>query len=598
VAEPGRVSRGQKDTSPKSIFPTCENITPQLGGDSELMISPSGTIASLGLAFGLPIFCHFYPHRKHEERSMTTATIALPSAPIEFSPKELRGLLLGLGLATWMEFYTYDAVNLVLPDMAGSFGISQDEASWILTVYASAMFVGIPLSIWLANYVGHLRYLIASCMIFVVASLGCSLTSDFETFLFWRALQGFAGAGLAMWWRAGIYMLIPRAQRSGSLMRISVMLYLATATGLLFSGYVTDNVDWHLIFLPNMICVFAAIFLLRRFFPHIEPTAYGRQRSVDHLGIALLGLSLIALQIILSRGDIDDWFGAPRIQILAWASGISLVAFVCWQLSARNAAPILRLDLVRNRNALASIPLGIFAGIILSGSIYALPEYLRNVDPNKLSATQAGAVMCVYALTAAGVRPLATRAIARFGQRKVLVFAFSMLIASMLICARLITTGTPEIYYALPLALYALCLAPLLSAVGGGTVARMPQEKQLDSVSIYMTFRQFGTSLGVALITALLDNREELHSSRLFEHLNSSGTLVNGWLSNVTTTVIERGGETRIAAQMMANKILSVTSESQAATLAYADAFVFMAAVGVAALLVVPIMAPTTGVKK
>jgi MFS transporter, DHA2 family, multidrug resistance protein len=537
-------------------------------------------------------------NRRHKSDPMTNTGLASTPSSIEFTPGELRGLLLGLGLATWMEFYTYDAVNLVLPDMAGSFGISQDEASWILTVYASAMFIGIPLSIWLAGYIGHYRYIMASCLLFVAASLGCSLTSDFQTFLFWRALQGFAGAGLAMWWRASVYMLVPRVHRSASLMRISVMLYLGTATGLLFSGYVTDNFDWHLIFLPNMVCVFAAVFLLRRFFPHVELLRDQHVQEVDKLGITLLCVSLVALQIILSRGDIDDWFGSILIQMLAWISGISLLLFVWWQLSAKNIAPILRLDLVRNRNALASIPLGIFAGLILSGSIYALPEYLRNVDPNKLSATQAGGIMCVYALTAAGVRPVATRAIGRFGQRKVLVFAFSMLIVAMLICARLITTGTPEIDYALPLALYALCLAPLLSAVGGGTVARMPQALQLDSVSIYMTFRQFGTSLGVAVVTALLDNREELHSSRLFEHLQSGEMLVNGWVSNAANIVMERGGETKVAAQVMAVKILSVSSAAQAATLAYADAFIFMAAIGVAALFFVPLMAPTIGVKK
>ena len=106
------------------------------------------------------------------------------------------------------------------------------------------------------------------------------------------------------------------------------------------------------------------------------------------------------------------------------------------------------------------IPLGIMAGIILSGSIYALPEFLRNVDPNKLSATSTGQIMCVYALTAAAIRPMVTMSIGKFGQRKVLLFAVSMLIISMLMLAQLITTGTPEAAYAIPLILYAFCLAP------------------------------------------------------------------------------------------------------------------------------------------
>jgi MFS transporter, DHA2 family, multidrug resistance protein len=506
---------------------------------------------------------------------------------------QTKGMLVGLGLATWMEFYTYDAVNLVLPDMAGSFGISQDEASWILTIYSSAMFIGVPLSIWFAGHIGYARYIIGSALVFVIASIGCSLAPDFETMLFARAIQGFAGAGLTMWWRASIYMLLPREQRSKSLMRISVMLYLATSIGLLFSGYVTDNIDWHLIFLPNVICVAAAIFLLIRYLPNFPASTNPRLAGSDYLGVALLAVGLFSLQIVLSRGEIDDWFGSTFIQALSWIAAIALLLFVFWQTSPRNAAPLLRLDLIRNRNTLASIPLGIMAGIILSGGIYALPEFLRNVDPNKLSATTTGQIMCAYALTAAAIRPLVTRAIARFGQRKVLVFAFSMLIISMLMLARLITTGTPEAIYVIPLVLYAFCLAPLLSSVGGGTVARMPQDQQLDAVSIYMSFRQFGTSFGVTLVTLILDRREELHSSRLFEHLKASGMQVQHWLDTVGQLIMQRGGATSIDAQHMAIKMLGETSATQAATLAYADAFVFMAVMGVVALCLIPFMSPS-----
>src|ERR1700733_13274761 len=180
----------------------------------------------------------------------------------QMSPGQASRLLIGIGLATWMEFYSYDAVNLVLPDIAGSFGISQDEASWFLTTYSSALFLGVPVSIWLAAHVGYLRYIIGSSVLFVIASFGCATSHDVQTMLFWRAIEGFAGAGLTMWWRASVYLLIPRQNRSRSLMRISVMLYLATAAGLLYSGYVTDNLNWRFIFLPNAIVVPAAIWFL------------------------------------------------------------------------------------------------------------------------------------------------------------------------------------------------------------------------------------------------------------------------------------------------------------------------------------------------
>jgi MFS transporter, DHA2 family, multidrug resistance protein len=519
-------------------------------------------------------------------------------SPSQMSPGQTRQLLIGLGLATWMEFYTYDAVNLVLPDMAGSLGISQDEASWFLTTYASALFLGVPVSIWLAAHVGHLRYIIGSSVLFAIASFGCATSHDVQTMLFWRAIEGFAGAGLTMWWRASVYLLIPRQNRSKSLMRISVMLYLGTAAGLLYSGYVTDNLDWRLIFLPNAVVVPAALWLLRRNFPNVPASASQRVAGVDKAGIALLAVAVISAQIVMSRGEIDDWFGSPQIQALSWIAAGALLLFVAWQLSSRNAARLLRLDLVLDRNMLPAILFGLFAGIILSGSIYALPEFLRHVDPRELNATDTGRVMCAYALTAATIRPLVTWTIGKLGQRKVLSFALMMLIASMLLMARLVTTGTPQVYFVVPLILYAFCLAPLLSSVAGGTVARLPPEAQLDAVSIYMTFRQFGASLGVTIVTVVLDWREELHSSRLFEHLRATGSGLVQWLNTAASTVTQRGGVSPAQAHEMALKLLGEASAHQAATLAYADAFLFMAAIGFVALCLVPLMSPTPVVKK
>jgi MFS transporter, DHA2 family, multidrug resistance protein len=214
------------------------------------------------------------------------------------------------------------------------------------------------------------------------------------------------------------------------------------------------------------------------------------------------------VQIILSRGQIDDWFGSPRIRMLAWLGATALILFAIWQTSPRNPAPLLRLDLLFDRYVLSSALIGIFTGIILSGSLYMLPEFLRNLASQPLSATQTGRVMAVYALTGAAVRPLIVGIVARFGQRKTICGALVCLIASMLLINRFLTTDTPAAYFYLPLVLYALCLSSLLPSVGSGTVARIEQQKLLDGVSLYMTFRQFGAALGVAVITILVERRE------------------------------------------------------------------------------------------
>ncbi len=518
-----------------------------------------------------------------------------PLAPALAPPSThaVRLLLVGLGLATGMEFYTFDSMNLVLPDLTGTLGISEDESSWILTVYSSALLLGVPISMWMAGHYGYKRFLIATTILFAIASMGCTIAPDLDTMLFWRAIQGFAGAGLVMWWRASVYMLLGKQQRSDSLMRISTLLYLSSAAGLLVSGYVTDHYNWRLIFLPNLLYASGAVWLLARYYPAVPPASAPRLVRTDWPGIALIGIALVSLQVILSRGPIDDWFGSTRIHLLAWAASLSLIGFVFWQASPRNPAPLVSITLLGNRHVLSSALIGVCAGMILSGSLYVLPEFLRTIDTQTHSATQTGRIICVYALTAAAIRPLMVGVIARFGQRKVIAAALGMLILSMALFNHLLTADTPDSSYLLPLVLYAFCLSPLLPAIGSGTVGRMDQIRLLDGVTIYMTFRQFGASLGVGLLTILLERRETLHSTRLFESIGIADATTRDWLATAAATLTARGGHSAFDGMHAAPALLSVTATAQATVLSYADAFAFMAVIGLLALCLIPIIPPT-----
>ena len=522
---------------------------------------------------------------------LTKTPTALISPPGSDAGKS-RGLLLGLALATGMEFYTFDSVNLVLSDMAGTLGLSADEASWLLTIYSSTLFLGIPLSIWLAGHFGYKRYLIASTALFGIASIGCALSSSLVLLLVWRALQGLAGAGLVMWWRAGVYLLMPKAQRSPSMAYVSTILYLFSAAGLLASGYLTDHFNWRLIFLPNLLFSSVAVWLLLRHFPTIPKPDSARLIKADWIGIVFLALALICLQIALSRGQIDDWFNSLFIRTLFSICIMALVGFVLWQRSPRNLTPLLDLTLLRNRYVMSSIFIGLLTGMILSGSLFVLPEFLRKISAHTYSAMQAGQIICVYALTGAAIRPLVVLLVPRLGQRKIIALSLSMLIASMLLLQHLLTTSTPASHFIFPLILFGLCLAPLVSAVGSGTVARMGQENVLDGVVLYMTFRQLGASLCVALLNILLAHRESLHSARLFEHLKTSNSNTQSWLDNVQAHAITHGYSSFDSHYVALGKLIE-TAKYQVATLSYADAFACMAVIGILALGFIPIIPPT-----
>jgi DHA2 family multidrug resistance protein len=508
------------------------------------------------------------------------------------SPSQSRYLLLGLILATGMEFYTFESMNLVLPDITGTLGVSFDEASWLLTVYSCALFLGVPISVWLAGHLGYKRFLLGTTVMFAAMSVGAALSPTLNSMLIWRALEGLAGAGLVVWWRAAIYVLMPKPRRSPSLMRVSTGLYLASAMGLLLSGFLTDRLNWRLICIPNPLLATAAVWLLARNFPDLPIPDSPRLHHTDRGGLILLAVGVVCLQIILSRGHIDDWFESPRIRILTLISASAFVAFVHWQMSSENRYPLFNLSLLRNRNVVAAMLIGILLGIVLSGSLFVLPEFLRNVDSETHSAAQTGRLIAFYALVAAALRPFVTSIVVRFGPRKVMAVALPMMISSMLLFYRWLTTSTPDGYFLLPLALYACCLVTLLPSVGSGTVAKLDQDNLLDGVSLYMTFRQLGAALGVALLTIVVERRETLHSSRLYEHLNLANNTPSGVLDRTGAYLVTHAGADASSSYLTSIGLLAHTGAHQVEVLSYADCFLFMALAGVFAMCLIPLVPP------
>jgi DHA2 family multidrug resistance protein len=507
-------------------------------------------------------------------------------------PIQARFILLGLSIVGGMHLYLFDSINLALPDMAGSLGISSDESSWLLTTYSSFLFLGVPVSIWFAQHVGYKRYLIGSTALYGLASVACIFAPSFRAMLACMALLGFSGAGLTVWWRGAIYVLWPKTRWGYALPRVGLGLFISIAAGLFFSGLIVDAFGWRLIFLPCAGFSAAAIILLALHFPRLARPGQDRVVRADALGIVLLAAGLLSLQVVLSRGVIEDWFSSSSIRLLCLTSATSLGTFVLWQLSPVNRTPLVSLQLLRERHVIAAVTIGVCTGMVLSGSLFVLPQFLRATAAIPHSAGQTGRILCLYAIAGMALQQAASFVLKRIGPRKTALLSFICLISCMALLWRDLTRNSPDYEFVLPLILYGATLATLLPAIGIGVVGRVEEAELLDGVSFYMTFRQFGASLGIALVAILLEHRQTLHTSRLFEHIRLDSPEVANWVTTSRGGLVARAGLSPFDAGRAAVGLLRQITRGQAFVLSYADAFLFMGVIGVVGMLLIPIMSP------
>jgi DHA2 family multidrug resistance protein len=507
-------------------------------------------------------------------------------------PTQARFILLGLSIVGGMHLYLFDSINLALPDMAGSLGVSSDESSWLLTTYSCFLFLGVPVSIWLAQHIGYKRYLIASTALYGLTSMACILAPSFRAMLSCMAFLGFSGAGLTVWWRGAIYVLWPKARWGYALPRVGLGLFTSIAAGLFFSGLIVDAFGWRWIFLPCVGFAAAAIILLSLHFPRLPRPGMARVIHTDALGIALLAVGLLSLQVVLSRGVIEDWFSSPSIRLLCATSTIALGTFVLWQLSPFNRTPLVPLQLLRERHVIAAVMIGVCTGMVLSGSLFVLPQFLRATAAIPHSAGQTGRILCLYAIAGMVLEQVSIFILIRIGPRKTAFLSFICLISCMALLWRDLTRNSPDYEFVLPMVLFGATLATLLPAIGIGVVGRVGEAKLLDGVSFYMTFRQFGASLGIALVAILLEHRQTLHTSRLFEHVRLDSPEVANWIATSRGGLVARAGLSPFDAGHAAFGLLRQITRGQAFVLSYADAFLFMGVIGVIGMLLVPIMAP------
>ena len=478
-----------------------------------------------------------------------------------------------ISIATFMTTLDSSIANVALDHIAGSTGSSYDEATWVLTTFLVAQAAITPISGWLADVVGRKRYYMFSVFLFTFASFLCGISQDLTVLIMARILQGIGGGGLAPVEQSMLVDTFPPAKRSLAFAAYGVVVVAGPTIGPTLGGWLTDNFDWHWVFLINIPVGVLSLILVHLFVD--EPKALVEQRKkltkaglkFDFGGFGLAALFLGALEITLDRGQRLDWFSSPVIQITSVVCVLSLCAFIPWELTRKD--PVVKIRLFFQRNFAVASLLLMVVGLLIFGTTQFIPQLLQQVLG--YTATDAG-----LALTAGGAAIMIMMPVAGILGNKVdprLLIAFPLIVQSFALWN--MSHLDTQISFA------AAAKARMIQAVGlpfmfvpitaVAYVGLKPEESNQAS-ALMNVMRNLGGSIGISMVQTLTAQRQQFHQARYVETLNPlNSSYVNG-LNQISQTLQANGQPSAFAPQQALSQIYGKLTQ-QAAMLSYIDAF-------------------------
>jgi DHA2 family multidrug resistance protein len=505
--------------------------------------------------------------------SEAAPTIAAAEAP--WRPKYNPWLIaVVVAMAAFMEVLDTSIANVALPYMAGNLGASNDESTWVLTSYLVSNAIVLPISGWLAARFGRKRFFMACLVIFTISSLLCGIAPSLGLLLFFRVLQGAGGGGLQPMAQAILADTFPPEKRGLAFALYGITAILAPTIGPTLGGWITFNYSWRWIFFINLPVGILALFLVRRLIE--DPPYLGRLRAagmkLDYIGISLLALGVGSLQILLDKGQEDDWFGSRFILALTIVSVVCLVSLVVWEWFHKNA--VIDVKLFKSFNYLSANVMLFTLGILLFSSLVLMPQFLQTLLG--YTAQLAGYVLSggglVLLLTLPFVGQLTTKVHAKF----IIAFGwFSLAIAMYYSTVRidlLISfSAATWLRIAQVVGLGFLFVPITLVAYVG-----IPPEKSNSVAGMANFMRNMGSSVGTSIVTTLIARRSQFHQSTLAAHTGPGSPEFQNFIGRVTARLMQTGLSLHDAqAQAYARAYRAV--QAQAAALAYIDTYKVLA---------------------
>lgn len=417
-------------------------------------------------------------------------------------------------IPTLLEILDTSIANVALGHIQGSLSAGQDEVTWVLTSYLVANAVIIPMSGWLGRVMGRKNYLLASVAVFTGASMLCGLATSLEALIFFRILQGVGGGGLQPVSQAILLETFPPAERGLAMAVFAMGAVLGPILGPLLGGYITDHASWHWIFYINVPIGVIAVLMIQTF---VEDPPYLERRQageiVDTVGLALLVIGLGCLQVLLDKGQQEDWFASPAMTTLAVVAAVCLTALVFWEL--RHPNPVVDLRIFADRNFATGNVVMFFGFFAFFGAIVLLPMYLQQLMG--YTSWLAGVVLGPSGAIMLLILPAVGRLTQKIDARLILCFGLVVSGLSLMYMSRFtleIDIGTAMMSRNIQSIGIACFFVPLSYL----TMAFVPNERMSNASALFNLLRNLGGSFGTAFVTTMLARRAQFHQARLVEH--------------------------------------------------------------------------------
>ena len=479
-------------------------------------------------------------------------------------------------LATFMEVLDSSIANVSLPHIAGSLGATYEESTWVLTSYLVSSAIVLPVSGWLSTIIGRKRFYMLCVTLFTICSLLCGLATSLPMLIVARVLQGVGGGGLQPSEQAILADTFSIEKRGMAFSMYGMAVVVAPAIGPTLGGWITDNFNWHWIFFINLPVGVISLFLTQRFVE--DPPWLKEERDsgikIDYIGLALIVIGVACFQIVLDKGQEEDWFASPLISTFFCIGIPTLVAFFLWEWYADD--PIVDVRLLRNRNFGTAVFFSFTLGIVLFGSTVLIPQFLQT--SLGYTAERAGMALSPGGLALMFMMPIAGRLTGTKIDPRLLV---SMGFLGMAVTLHLMTNIYPQIDFRTIVVLRVIQVLPMafiFVPISTLNYIGVPREKSNQVSGLSNFARNIGGSIGTSFLGIFQSRQNQAHQNSMVAHTSNGDPNFQAMLAGFKAMFISQGYDAVTAAhRALAMAYHSV--QAQASALSFKNSFWVMSTI-------------------